>query len=248
MADYLQKFPLVDGVAIDIEVSDTIIIFDIVNDSPFDVDIFWAANKATPAFTLHPTTGIRGASPVDLLRVSKNQWDGVITAIPSFPMGGTNPTDAPAAQLTVTGWRAAPAGQIFTLNRSANIGNPVVTSNNVQQLLNSGEATPLDVIKDQPLGFSGPTLHDINTGEFHRAGLSNGALADMLATIPGDATHPAVVQIDNNQLATDGSGNISKMGAASLVPKVQPVGVTLYVQSATPASPNKYDVWFVTSF
>lgn len=129
MADFLQKYTLVNGTAqtIDASKSDTIG-YDFTNDSPFDVDIQWGLGKPK-SFTIPPTVLWRGASPLSDLLIPGNQWSGIIIATPSYPAGGTPPSGAPAMQLTVHGYAKGnvPAEQVIPLNRLQNIGNTVAT-------------------------------------------------------------------------------------------------------------------------
>ena len=148
MADFLQKYNLVNNQDQQIDADASIIAFDFTNDSPFDVDIKWGQNKPVAA-TIPPTTIWRGLKPSADLLISGNKRNGTIIATPSYPGGGSPPSGAPAMQLTVHGYVKGnePFESLATLNRLQNVGNPIAVGNNATNLINDNNPSGTEVIE-----------------------------------------------------------------------------------------------------
>lgn len=149
MADFLQKYTLTAGTPVTIDTSNyRLVAYDFTNDSPFDIDIQWGSNKPI-ALTVPPTTLWRGARPAAALLIPGNQWGGIVIATPSFPLGGTPPSGAPAMQLTVHGYEKGnePPEQVMNLNRLQNVGNSVPLNASSTSVANDGTLTGTEFIE-----------------------------------------------------------------------------------------------------
>ncbi len=151
-----------------------------------------------------------------------SQYSGMLMVSPVADIMVTgSPPVSVLYVLTASASAELPGMYPAALTRLANIGNTVTTGGSVNSINNQNETPPIDVIFDQPTGYSSPSIHLIDTGEMHLAPKGNASQADALAVIPGGgAGIYAIVQMDNNLINTDGKGKfavtlLSLLGSAT---------------------------------
>lgn len=123
MTDYFKKFQAAAETAVKLEVPSFCLSFDIINDSPYDLDVQFGLAPNSLA-SVPPFVAAQGLAPAAALLISGNRWSGNLQITPHETLGGTTPGSSPAYQITVIGYSAKSQGISYnTLARQTNLGN-----------------------------------------------------------------------------------------------------------------------------
>jgi hypothetical protein len=157
--------------------------YDVHNDSPFNVAISFGTDTGFIGadYYLSPHTILYGAmADQGGSYVVSGRSAGQIYLYTQTPLGGgvTDPSTAPALQVSIVGYAAGHAPQsTIAMNRWQNIGNTVNSNVTTTQntLVNDGSAPGTTIIESTPAGGTTSTVKFDNNGNANLAGTITGA-------------------------------------------------------------------------
>lgn len=178
-------------------------LFDVHNDSPLNMGVSFGRDTGIQQadYYTSPHSILYGIGPVGSAQraIGGVKWNGTIYIYTQTPMGGgtTNLSSAPASQITVIGYATGynPSGTT-SLARMTNTGNPVSTVGGTSSAIqNDANAAGTSIVEATVAGDGTSAVSWTNDAQFKN----------------GDAAHPGTVSLDNAQITTDGSGNITSI-------------------------------------